>query len=90
MNRIRQHRPAFVTGFENEVVKFNTTEELLEIEFVKNFSRNDNFCRYSLSTSLGRGALMAEYEDGYEWWVIGHLDNTEEVNLPKWMPKEKK
>ena len=33
---------------------------------------------------------MAEYEDGYEWWVIGHLDNTEEVNLPKWMPKEKK
>jgi len=85
MNRIRQHRPAFVTGFENEVVKFNTAEELLEIEFVKNFSRNDNFYRYS----LGSGALMAEYEDGYEWWVIGHIDNAEEVNLPMWMPKER-
>lgn len=89
MNRIRQHRPAFVTGFENEVVKFNTTEELLEIEFVKNFSRNDKFYRYSLSTNLGSCSLMAELEEGYEWWVIGHIDSAEGINLPIWKPKEK-
>jgi len=33
---------------------------------------------------------MAEYEDGYEWWVIGHIDNAEEVNLSKWMPNPSK
>ena len=83
-NRIKQYRPAFFTGYENETVEFTSTEELLEIGFVKNFSRNDNFYRYSLSDN----ALMAEYEDGRKWWVVGYIGYPSKVSLPKWEPIE--
>lgn len=82
MNKIRQYIPAFVTGFENEEVSFNTTEDLLEIGFVKNFSKLDNFYQYSISDN----ALMAEYKDGRSWWVVGFIDKLQEVSLPKWEP----
>lgn len=86
MNKIKQYRPAFIDcEDDNKEIIFNTTEELLGIDFVKNFSQNGNFYKYSISENH----LMAEYENGYEWWVIGYINNPKEVNLPKWIPKSK-
>lgn len=42
MGSIRQHRPSYFTGFENEVATFNSLEELLKIEFVDNFKKAYN------------------------------------------------
>jgi len=92
MNKIKQYRPNLVTTTEeNKIVSFETTEELLNIDFVKNFSNRDNFYRFSLSIDnyFNQHSLMAEYDEGREWWVVGFIDNPLEVNLPKWMPKEK-
>jgi len=79
MNTIRQYRPAFFEGFENETVEFSTDEELINIPFVKNFS-NDKFSHYAVSDNH----LMAIYDDGFEWWVIGTIQCPASVKLPKW------
>ena len=42
MATIRQHRPAYFTGYENQTVEFNSLEELLKIEFVDNFKKTFN------------------------------------------------
>lgn len=85
VNKIRQHIPNFITGAEVKEVVFKTIEELLDIDFVKNFKRED-FYRYSLSGNK----LMAEYKNGNEWCVIGHIDNPYQINLPKLEYKNKK
>ena len=81
---IRQHRPAFFEGWENEVVNFNTVEELLAIPFVKNFSDQPNFDKYSISKSDMGDMLMAEYDGGLIWWVVGHLKEAEDLQIPVW------
>jgi len=91
MNHITQHRPAFFTGFDNEEVDFNTTEELLAIPFVKSFSTDRRFHRYSVSVSPHGNTihLMCELDDGYEWWCVGRLLNMEGITLPHWEEKYK-
>jgi hypothetical protein len=105
MPTIKQYRPGFFTGFENEVKEFNSLEELLNLDFVKNFKNtlddkpNPHFHQFSISNHAGKrgyedeytNILMAEFKDGSEWWVVGYISETEIVNqLPVWEPKEKK
>jgi hypothetical protein len=92
MNKIKQHRPAYVSGYEDAVVSFTTTEELLNIDFVKNFAKDiggDTFYRFSISPADSPGVrqtLMAEYNNGKKWWVVGFLDTNEGITLPQWSP----
>ena len=89
MNKITQHRPAFFEGFDNEVNEFSTTEELLNIPFVKTFGEEPDFFQYSVSPRTGEWAkslLMAEYKNGTVWWVVGRLDSLEGITLPEWEP----
>lgn len=85
MNTIKQHRPAYFTGFNNEVVSFTTTDELLAIPFVAGFRDLDGFHRHSVSRDGVRLMLMAELNDGRKWWVIGYLDE-DCPDLPTWKP----
>jgi len=86
MNNIRQHRPAYFTGFDNETVQFETADQLLAIGFVCNFRTVENFHRFSVALSEFNGALlMAEYNDGKKWWVVGYLKD-DVPELPRWVP----
>ena len=88
--KIKQHRPAYFTGFVDVVVEFSTREELFQIDFVKSFSSQKNFSRFSLSENYGRHVLMAEFDDGYSWWVVGYIDQPpDEIGLHIWEPKYK-
>lgn len=78
-NEIRQYRPAFFEGFENETVAFDTLEQLTEIPWVKRFSNAQDFHQFSISDN----ALMAEYREGREWLVCGFLKNPID-GLPQW------
>lgn len=82
MNEITQYRPNYFSGFENETVSFSSTEELLEIPFIQNF-KHGKFSSFSKSDNR----LMAEYDDGYEWWVVGMIKSPELVDLPEWKAK---
>jgi len=79
MPTIRQYRPAFFEGFENETVEFSTTKELLDVLFVKKFC-SEGFSGFAVSDEH----LMATYKNGKEWWVVGTLSNPSLVKLPKW------
>lgn len=82
---IRQYRPAFFEGFETEECSFETVEELFQIPWIENFTKRDDFHQFSRADEM----LMAEYKEGKEWWVVGRfLGNPDEIDLPKWEPKE--
>jgi hypothetical protein len=104
MPKIKQYRPGFFTGFENAVREFNSLEELLAIDFVDNFKKlqsglpskevDPNFHQFSISNQCTLGGevpyvLMAEYEGGKVWWVVGYISETEIVKqLPVWVAGE--
>lgn len=87
--RIKQHRPPYITGFENADVEFNSVDELLNIPFVKNFKEDVNFHRFSLSLEGNWPMLVAEYSEGHVWYVVGHIfpdESGNKISLPTWRP----
>lgn len=60
-------------------IKFETTEDLLKLDTVKTF-----FDRPDARPFLSASHLMVTYDNGFEWWVLGRIENPAEVNLPKW------
>lgn len=79
---ITQHIPNYCDGFEPKQATFNSTKDLLNVEWVKFFSEQKDFYRYSISDN---NLLMAEFDEGYKWSVVGRLLPT--VSLPKWEAK---
>lgn len=93
--KIEKYRPNFFTGFPDESYEINSKEELLKSELVKGAMSCSNF--YRLSFALGKKVshIMAEYDEGYKWYVVGTIRNPENFEimatwLPKWEPKERK
>ena len=91
MATIRQHIPAFFEGMPQSVIEFDTQEELLDIPFVRAFRVTEGaedtpdpyFYRYSIAEG---DKLMVEIRGGKAWFVIGHLDDISNLNLPDWKP----
>ena len=76
---IKEYIPSFVSGFENKIVKFSTMKELLEIDFVKSWSKDKGFLEYQLSEN----SLMAIFSDG-NFYVIGDIDDISNIDLQEW------
>lgn len=75
--KIKQYRPAYFSGFENQVNNFNSIDELLNIDWIKNFTEYKDFFRLSISLADGfttEHHLMAEYKNGEDWYVVGSID----------------
>ncbi len=93
-----QYRPNFFSGFQQEENHFSNTKELLNIEWVKNFSNDNEFHRFSLSRDKDKyggkpqHTLMAEINNGFEWWVVAMIRD-EDISgiddLPEWKAKYK-
>ncbi len=100
MNKMKaeQHHPSFFSGFEQEQNHFDNSEQLLNIEWIKSFAKHDNFYRFSISrdkcktSDMPHHTLMAEYKNGFEWWVVAFIRN-EDISgiddLPEWKAKYK-
>ena len=75
----------------HEIIAFNSTEFLLNIDFVKKVADIPNFYRYSIFKQSTQILLIYELNEGYEWYALGYLtlfDNT--IDLPLWSSKYKK
>ena len=70
MGQIKQYLPAYFSGFELETRTFNSLEELFKIDWVKEFSNDAVFFRYSIASGH---ILMAEYDNGFEQEVVGFI-----------------
>ena len=79
MATLRQHIPSFVEGFEPKVAELSTVEDLNSIDWVRQHREDPEFYRFSLSDRL----LMAEFENGDRWWVVGILSEPL-PGLPDW------
>lgn len=81
MNKIYQYRPSFFEGFNQEIVSFNSLNEMLSIPFVKNFSEDKNFDRFSLAQE--GHYLFAEYwiNNKHEWWCVGWFEDDNDPNI---------
>ena len=80
-----QHIPNFVDTDKPEAVEFETTQDLLMIDKVKQWARpmdGKEFSHFALSCNV----LMAIHDDGFHWWVVGYIDieHPTEIDLPKW------
>jgi hypothetical protein len=90
MGTIKQHIPNFVSGFDPVIQNFKTLEELLDIDFVKQWSADEDFHQFSIGPYDSRWHLMAEQNNGKRWWVVGYIIGIvrDELNLPDWKPKK--
>jgi len=84
----RQHVPGFVEMDDEDkmVIEVLSTEELLNIDWVAQNKDSRNpipFWRYSQSKYGSEWMLLVEYknEKGYEWYVLGYID--QDINLPQ-------
>lgn len=87
MFKIIEHKPVYAPHIEVETIEFFSTEQLLEIDFVKGHSKQRGFYRYSIKRDLksARIPLLAEYDDGRKWIVIGFLQgDVFKIDLPDW------
>ena len=89
-----QYRPNFFSGFEQEKNHFNNSNELLNIDWIKNFAKNDNFHRFSIKRDKHAGkpqhVLVAEYDNGFRWWVVALIrdkDISRIDDVPEWEAK---
>ena len=84
MGKIRQHIPNFCSGLDSQEIEFNNLAELMAIPWVKQWTDDKNFFRFSISDEH---RLMAETHSGRKWWVIGFLTDCQ-LNLPEWVKHE--
>lgn len=60
------------------VYQFETTEDLLSLDAVKKYDKT------GAEFVLSGGHLMVLYQKGFEWWVVGRINDSSTVNLPEW------
>lgn len=61
-------------------------ENLKSVSFVKRHMSIEGFYRLSMVRSDGKRTLMAEYNEGKSWYVIGFFDK-DVPELPEWKSK---
>ena len=73
--------PSFVDHRESRpTVEFETTEELLAIEWVASWGTKGDFSHFAKSEHY----LMAILNDGKAWWVVASLSHPDDIDLPEW------
>lgn len=91
MIKFRQHIPGTIECDQAITGEVESLDELLNLDFIKNFSSDKDFVRFSISKHEGRAlnyCLMAEVwpykkdKKGFSWWVVAYLDNN--MGLPEW------
>ena len=74
--KYRQHIPGGIEVVEPREAEFNKKDDA--IEYLKNqVSEGYTLC-YS------RNLVMEISKNGKDWWVLGYMDNVDELDLPKW------
>lgn len=66
---VRQYRPAYFEGFENEVVRDVPYDEITTVSFCDNF-KYDGFVCFSLDPYGSELIISAHYKDGKQY-VVG-------------------
>ncbi len=86
---VKQYRPAFCDGYDNEQCEVETATEITGIPFVKSWSTDKMFHRFSVTTGIGQTCLVCEFDEGYKWYVVCIIEGATEEDLLTFYPKFK-
>ena len=78
---VRQHIPNFVDGVEPGKAMVESLADLDQVQWIRSWRYYGDFYRFSQTPD---GCLMAEFQSGAEYWVIGYLEQPM-PGLPIWM-----
>ncbi len=83
---LRKHIPSMCDGVKEEQWQVESTDELLELDWVKSWHKDFDglpFSQFSQSKDGDEYLLMAEWRKGAvrKWWVLGYL--SEDAGLPE-------
>jgi len=79
MNEFRQHIPDFVDIESPPPCKFETTEDLLNLEIVQRYGKGKNFSHFAIRDNC----LMEILDEGFHWWVVGYIKTPSQLPRPK-------
>lgn len=94
--KIRWHCPGYITTDLRPDGEFTTLDELKVIaaRFIY-----EGFVEFTVSVRKGRDGepewlVMAVYDEGYEWWVVGYITGVTQadidvIGLPEWVNKKR-
>jgi len=83
---IEQHIPESIETDDPPIIaQFITLAELVAIPFVANFQAEPNFFRFSIEKYGIHALLMAEFDTGRRWLVVGLITGPQ-PDLPAWEP----
>ena len=83
--KFKRHIPSFVDAEASEH-EYNTEQEFLVLDCIKDFTIIKGFKRFSISPYkfyFDPDTLMAEFDNGY-FFVIGYLEKEHGLTFPKW------
>lgn len=78
----RQRIPGFIDprGLVPEEFYFDTTEELVNHPFIQGWLDRHNPSNLVKDEKY----LIVEYNEGFNWWVIGYITNSDDLQVPEW------
>jgi hypothetical protein len=82
---IERYIPDAIEIDETDIVEFTTLQELLAIPFVAQFHRDVDFYRFSRLSWGSLWALMAEFDQGRRWHLVGLMTGPP-PDLPLFQP----
>lgn len=92
--RVRQHIPSFFEGFEPTKTYVFTAPQLEKLEFIHKWTQHPGFYRLAVHRHYyqRRGEdvhlMLAELQEGKEWWVIAYLEGDDSLKIlakyPEW------
>lgn len=77
-NAYRKHNLYGEGNGENPIIEFDTFDELRPR--FSNIESMDGFSHFSVDD----GCLMAIYDGGFRWFVIGYVRDQDALGLPEW------
>lgn len=87
MNSFKEYKSSIEFPYYDEPIEFlfNNIDELLNNSHIKSFCDRHDFHRFSIDEDT----LIVEYDNGYDWYVIGYIKYPELLQLEKWNYKER-
>lgn len=84
INQIKQHIPSFVDGVKSKITNFKSTKELLEIEWVRSWTKLEGFKYFSISKNYYKKVALLMVHSAEHYYVAGYIKNGSQINLPEW------
>ena len=78
-----QHIPSFINVDKPKSIEFETIDDLLATNAVKQWAKPVDGKPFS-HFAISRNILMAIHDDSFRWWAVGYIEQPELIDLPKW------